>query len=189
MKRFLILITVAFLLLMNIRMWAFDFGFLGYFGKKAQKTAEHDEYAHLKREVEKELKRFKSGGSYSELNVQVVLGLLDAEIELVDHLLAGSRGTEIERALSVCGNQIKKAPPSVLLLYDKFLDLTTFSQDLFVRNKGALESQEPLVLSLNSIEKCAYLKRMRATLNFYAASLRSMQYNRSSRYRGLWSRG
>ena len=190
MKQFLLVATIAVLLLTSMRTCGqFDDDFSKYRrsapGNRGQMYKRpviineqmSAQLAKLKNELEYALRQVRQRADFGELGMQKVLTLLDLELNIVDHLLAGETGYGIEQAMQGRNNVLHHSIPSVVQLYDMVLDLATTHAQLEKRLRTyAARHEKGLWRALDSGDKHAFLLHMADTLEYYYNMIQNMQY-------------
>lgn len=144
-----------------------------YSGKhKAPQAASSSKDEHiLKKNLELTLQRFKKSSQCNEVSLEQLLLLLEAELQLVEHLQAGETGMAIEDAIDVRERLLSHTIPTLVYVYNALMDFATYSPILTPDNTY-----------LNYRERHAYFKRIVDTLESCYHDFETIQYRASLAY-------
>jgi hypothetical protein len=132
MKRVIISLTVALLVIMNVRTWA---------QQPSHKSMQpsipavdmkrhqgNTRYLEMKNRFEAELEAFKSSSSFNEISLQMMADLVSAERRLVDALLASAPAAEVRECREERNWLVASSPKTVVNLFENLMDVATASK-------------------------------------------------------------
>lgn len=171
MKKVLLFVTVALLILLNIRSWAAPCCV-----KDSVSSYMQVGKAQLEQEAKQALEVFKGSRSFGEQALIDALNLICKEKKIVDMVWSGCRGTAFDRALRKRNKMVRYSLPSSVMLYTKIVDYATADERLFpeYRKKIYSKPQQQNELALTRDDKRDYLRRMHIALSEYEMKLKEL---------------
>ena len=132
----------------------------------------------LQQVLDTKLEDFTSNPGINEFHVQSLLGLLNAEMLIMDHLIVGNTGYRVECALNKRNKKLWRAVPSVVEVFDAMVDLALYEPQLDTSHNLSMACQDKFDrMRLCSEYKRVYLHRAYDMLEDYYLALRYFQYD------------
>ncbi|MCX5921744.1 MAG: hypothetical protein NTX86_00205 [Candidatus Dependentiae bacterium] len=139
-------------------------------------TAMTHRHGGMKSDFHAALDQLKASKDFSEIMIQRIVELLDAELMLVHCLLNGHMGEMVDDALVARNDMLSRSTPSMMYMYDKILNLVTYNEQVngeLYRNRT--RNNRVHAHSLNWRDKREFLMTMYEKLEHYSGMMRAMQ--------------
>jgi hypothetical protein len=123
------------------------------------------------------LDRFKQNRDFGQLALQHVIDLLDDELNLVRHLIAGHTGIVMQGALDKRNNTLHHTIPLAIDLYDTILSVSTYVDKHAERlNRHTMDGKR-LPKALTAYDQKMFLSNLENNIEKYQAIIRDLQHN------------
>lgn len=189
MRKLILFIVVAVLVLMNIKSWSIDktlpcnLVLTSTTVQDMQAKAEiakaieaiGSKHTSMKQDLSSLFSNLKNSPDYGEIMLQKIMDLIDAEIVIVNHLLCSHTGAAVEEAINMRNDMLKHTIPSVAYIYDKVMDLATFDYETNTKLYRCGCCTNAIANVLNWQDKTAFLHSMADKLHHYYTMIRQMQ--------------
>jgi hypothetical protein len=144
-----------------------------------------NDWSVYEQELKQALQSFPSNSH--NLVIEKLLLLLDAEMMLVDNLIHGVSGSAMECSMHERNDQMRKATPDVVSVYEKIMNLATFDERLYpeYQSQWSRRPNHAVSLKLGRHEKRDFLERMLEVLSNYYDQFSNVQYGKMANASGV----
>jgi hypothetical protein len=189
MKKLILFIVVAVLVLINIKSWSVSktspcnlvltsTTVQDIHAKIEMATAIEaigSKHTSMRGDLSSIISNLKKSPEYGEIMLQKIMDLIEAEIVIVNHLLCAHTGASVEDAVNFRNHMLRRSIPSVAYIYDKIMDVATFDDETNTKLYRTGCCTKAITKSLNWCEKSAFLHSLSDKLNHYHRMMRDMQ--------------
>lgn len=123
------------------------------------------------------LNTFKNNRDFGQLALQHVIDLLDIELNLVRHLVAGHTGAMVQTALDDRNALLQRTIPVAVTLYDTILTLATYDNKHAATLRRRTMNGKKLPKALTSYDQKLFLSTIENKIEQYREVIRNMQYS------------